>query len=1155
MGTNSRDAVIAVEQKAVDHAYACYERQLRQLTEQSPASASASGKDSIVTKADADRKAAAYGGLAGEALVISRVDVHDPGEPHPETWYVGRRTVADPETGDRLVVSWTTPLAVKWHNARPETPGELLLRRQLRCVERTVEDYFDEISRDSPLAVGVRDGEPVIGPDEVPVPPTITDEPAVDDGPAPRFVPSPRDVSGRLRRKPTQVDEFLLRELHRSRSGRMRDIVETIRRDQMALVTGSPTGVLVVQGGPGTGKSAVGLHRVTWLVNNDHFRAQDILVVGPHQGFLDYVGRVLPTLGTRNVTSVQLARLWAGDIRGTDSAATRLVKSDDRMVTVLRRRVDSERRPGALDALFTAPSDDRDEAAFMVTIGSTSLRLPRSEVLALLHASDEAGGAYRVRRDRFRHVLVDRLLNALTEVAPRRGREATVRRDLERNRHVVTLVERAWPTLSPEEALRSLFDSADRLRECASGILDEAEQAALRRPRAKSAAEEAWTLDDLVCLEELRLLIAGETPRHYRHIVVDEAQDLTPMQARSLRLRCPTGSMTVLGDLAQATGPHSYEDWDRLGALLTDRGEWRATELDISYRVPAQIMEFVAPLARAMAPSLTYPTAVRRAEGEPVSLMPTDSDEVPDAVLARVRRLNGTDGTSPRSIAVVVPDDSRWSAEIEATLDREDALTPEQRATVSVLVASRTKGMEFDHVIALDPAAIVNGESAGARKLYVVLTRSTQSLTILHTSPLPEVLTGGGHPGEVVAAGDAQTAPDTAEAVTPSAPDTSQSPSEPAIGDRIRVRVVAGKGSYRKVQAIHPATTHPLYLFVRHGAPPPPIGADLDCWVVRVEARRSLVSASEHGRKPISPGMAQRYVAALGVLSELAQNEGEFPPDAASRLAELRGMANRCLRRDQSDWLIVWRLLGSPDTERLTVLRDLAQRTRDAIGRGAPDLSTELRSDPASTDWADALSAARAALRARPDEEVGVDTPLDLEPRTPEPRTESAAKDIESHHDQHIPHPPQATVNPMLLDELAIASEADRNCNTHEAVRHELKAALLRAGLRPSDSPTVDVSRDGGDGHFVYEVLGAGCSAYPDLRAGAARLLEIDHTSPRKADRLYLVLSEPPAQDWAADTVRGVFGIHLLWRTPSGWDGPDIARALGVGGAAAPQDS
>ncbi|MGW6456613.1 ATP-binding domain-containing protein [Streptomyces sp. NPDC055078] len=1021
MSTTSREAIVAEEQQAVDHAYDCYEARLAEMTEHSPATASASGKDGIAARKEAEAKAEEYGGLDGEALVVSRVDVREPGEAESETFYIGRRSVSDVRTRDQVVVLWTAPVARKWHNARPESPGEVLLRRQLRCTERLVEDYLDEITPARPalLPAGDIPADPaaladpaaradrsgsasvprtgdrtVISPrtaaedardaddarelDDMSRPidmPDPDDAPARTDAPdpadsavptpeppaadpestatedttpgtedtTPGAVPSPRDGTGRRRRKPQQVDEFLLRELHRSRSGRMRDIVETIRRDQMALVTDSPADVLVIQGGPGTGKSAVGLHRVTWLVNNDHFRAQDILVVGPHQSFLEYVGRVLPTLGTRNVNAVQLSRLWQGDVRGTDSTKTRLIKSDDRMATVLRGRVETECRPEALDSLTTAPSHDQDEPSFAVAVGSTSLRLPRSEVLGLLREAREGSGAYRTRRDRFRTLLVDRLLSALVQLAPRRSRDTTVRRDLERNRQVVALVDRTWPALSPEEALRSLLNSPEKLRECAAGVLGDREQAALHRPKAESAADEAWTLDDLVCLEELRFLIAGETPQRYRHIVVDEAQDLTPMQARSLRRRCPTGSMTVLGDLAQATGPHTYAAWGRLGRLLSGSGDWRVAELNTSYRVPAQIMEFVAPLARAVAPALPYPIAVRRSAGEAVRLVPTTPGELLDATMARVGRLVGTeDGRTLRSVAVIVPDDSPWLQEVRQRLDRAEGMTPERRGAVAVLSAAQAKGMEFDHVLVLDPTTIADRGPAGPRLLYVVLTRSTQTLTVLHTSPLPAALVGD---DEV-----------TGTPSTAAGPSSAETPSPPA-----------------------------------------------------------------------------------------AETAGE--PGAA------------------------------PDTE----------------PQAQPDLKdTEFMNDTATT-----------AQRTAP--------------------------------------------NQALLQELTVASEADRRCNTHEAVRYELKAALFRAGLRPSDSPVTDVSLVGRAGLFLYEVLGSGHTTYAAARTGATRLLEINHTLPRPADRLYVVLPEPPSDDWTADTVHAVFGVHVLWRTPDGWAGQDRATALGGG--------
>ncbi len=328
MNTITRDQVIADEQKAVDRAYDCYDERLAEMTGTSAATAAASNKDGIANRLDAEEKAVAYGGLGGESLVTARVDAPEEPGGEPRPWYVGRRAVSDVRTRDTVVVLWTSPLATKWFAAQAHAPGDVVLRRQLRCVERLVEDYFDDIApagpvpadpvltavpKPRPAADDATTAEPVTPEDAGTGEPPRTPE-AVRPGTAEREgrapARTPADVARVQRRKPLQPDDFLLRELQRSRSGSMRDIVETIRRDQMDLVTGSPSDILVVQGGPGTGKSAVGLHRVTWLVNNDHFRAQDILVIGPHQRFLDYVGQVLPTLGTRDVNAVQLSRLW-----------------------------------------------------------------------------------------------------------------------------------------------------------------------------------------------------------------------------------------------------------------------------------------------------------------------------------------------------------------------------------------------------------------------------------------------------------------------------------------------------------------------------------------------------------------------------------------------------------------------------------------------------------------------------------------------------------------------------------------------------------------------------------------------------------------------------------------------------------------------------
>ncbi|MGW7064252.1 HelD family protein [Streptomyces sp. NPDC054904] len=1190
MSTTTRDEVLAVEQHAVDHAYDCYTARLAEMSGTSAANASASGKDGIANRIEAEARAAAYGGLGDEALVFARVDAPEEPGTEPRPWYIGRRAVWD-VSHEPVVLLWTSPLAKKWTELRTDDPGEVTLRRQLRCVQRVVEGYFDDIAAQpaavaptsTPTTAPTAAPTPTTTPAPVPEPRTSPDDsaaPTSDENadpvaPGPRAPsPSPGDVAARQRRRTVQPDDFLLRELQRSRSGRMRDIVETIRRDQMDLVTGAPSDILVVQGGPGTGKSAVGLHRVTWLVNNDHFKAQDILVIGPHQRFLDYVGQVLPTLGTRDVNAVQLNRLWDGEILGTDSPQARLVKSDERMAAVLRRRVENDYRPEVLDDLVVAPSFEGDEPAIVVTAGSTTLRVPRSEVRALLDQAHRGEGPYRERRDRFRGLLVDRLLQELSGIAPRRGQAGTIRRDLERNRRVERLVERVWPSPGAREALRGLYDSPDLLHACADGILDEGEQAALLRARAASADADPWTLDDHVCLEELRVLISGEVPRRYGHIVADEAQDLTPMQARALRRRCAVnGSMTVLGDLAQATGPHIPEGWDSLGTLLSDDGDWRVAELNTSYRVPAEIMDFVAPLARTIAPTLPYPRAVREAGEDAVRAVATEPWKLLDDTVTQVTRLVGSsDGNTLRSVAVIVPDDSDWLDAISRRIDQHEDIGPQHRGAVSVLAATHAKGMEYDHVLVVEPATIADRGPAGLRQLYVALTRSTQSLTILHTAPLPAVLAGPGTDPGTPTTTPTSPAPPTAEAQAEGQAEAEGEAEPPAVAERLprigtdlRVEVVdQAPGGRFKVKPVSAGIGRPLVLAVRHGSVPPRRGEKLDCWVFANESNQTVLTSDQRGRSPVSPRMAGRYIAALDVLGELTGGD-EDVPDARGRLSELQGMANRVLRRDQADWVDVLNLFGAPDRERLGVLRDLAATANRALKEGTLDAG-RLREALTASGWTETLAEARRVLRGRFAPGTGTD-PDEARPAAPEQQPEQAAPQqaeqaVPQQPDPAAPQQPEqkdeeqmtlaeSTIAPApatkegFLHALEASAAADRTCRKHESVRHALKSSLYWADLQPADSPVVDVSCVTAHGLFLYEALGSGLSTYADLRSGATRLLEINHTLPTRADGLYLVLSEPPAEEWSADTVRDVFNVHVIWWSPEGWGGQDTDIALG----------
>ncbi|WP_307852892.1 AAA family ATPase [Kitasatospora sp. RG8] len=1056
MGTTSRVAVIAAEQLAVDRAYACYEAKLAELADGAAAGAAASGKDGIVARAEARARADVFR-LDDENLVTMRVDAQPDGAAEPEVFYLGRRTVHDPETSDTVVISWTNALATAWRLATPDAPGEVRLRRRLDCDGRTVTDYRDDIVPSA--ATGAEAG-----------------------------VPSPGDADRTARTARPVVDDLLLRDLDRSRRTRMRDIVETIQPDQMALVAGPSTDVLVVQGGPGTGKSAVGLHRVTWLVDNRRFRAEDILVVGPHRRFLEYVGRVLPTLGTRNVTAVELPLLWPGSVRAQDDASVRRVKSDERMAEVLRRRVEGNCRRTAVEAAVAPAEDGREEPVLTVVLGSAPLRVPASEVLRAFDDARDGTGHYRARRDRFRNLLVDRLLAALQQGFPQRALDQAVRRDVERHRQVSALVERAWPPLSPEEALRSLLNTPARLAECASGVLDAQEQALLRRPAAERAEDEPWTLDDLVCLEELRSLISGETPQRYPHIVVDEAQDLTPMQARSLRRRNPKGSMTVLGDLAQATGPHGYADWERIARILAGEGGWHLEQLTTSYRVPARIMEFVAPLAREVAPSVPFPVAVKEADGEAVRIVETTPWQLLAEAVGHAARLAGSDGRTQRSIALVVPEDSDWLAQVQLLVDSAEEMTDEVREAVTVLTAGEAKGMEFDHVLVLEPATITARGPEGARQLYVALTRSTQTLTVLHASPLPAVMlpaADGTPPADADA--DRRPGPGTVDAVRSLAV------------DEIEVGTEAGT--------------------VFAGLTPEQPGPASPGFPARL--RRSLAADLAKGHVEISPrgALLVRGISLTWTLS----------PDGRSVVS---------VRRHTPLDAEIHATLGLPEADELEPGTGLRVR---ALAHGD---RFHWRVTPVATD-----RQRRYVLELRQDDprpEPGQELDVRVVRRHSDVyvvAADAAPGTLSDEEPAALGGPSPAA---LLTAELRALADRDRTCLKHEAVRHQLKSSLLFAGHRPDDSPIADVIRPGARGPVVYEVLPAGRTSYHAVRAGAVRLREIAQVLPDAPGRLCVVLPEAPDEPWIPELVQRVLDVAVMWHSPTGWQGPGGSEPMGA---------
>lgn len=720
----SREAVIAGEQKAVERAYSCLERMRDATAKMVLDPGGANAKDSAELRREHQERLDSYDDLADRPLVIMRVDVASDGSEAGESFYVGRRNVVDEER-ERVVISWTSEAAVRWRQARQSDPGEVRLRRALHCDRQHVRDFRDEVhhARSSDSAVG-----------KSPV-----------NAPAPATSPDAAQA----------VDPFLVHELDRVRDGRMRDIVETIQREQLELVADGRPGVLMVQGGPGTGKTAVGLHRVTWLLDNSGWQAQDVLVVGPHQDFLNFVSTVLPSLGSRGVRTLELSRMWGTGTAPHDTGPRARIKSDLRMAELLRRAVDDVVRPEQL-------KDFVEYGAFTISGSGMTAGVEQAELEGYLDAALARTGALREKRGQFLESLTnglathvvrglsqqerkDRGKEGMNGESRNQGvREKTVvdsrlRAWAEQHPRVSALLKALWPLTDEERILRRLFGDRAVLAKASRELLSEEEQRhLLNKPRTKVV----WSQEDRVCLEELRFLVRGERPRGYKHIVLDEAQDLTPMQVRSLAQRCPDGSMTVLGDLAQATGPHRYATWDDFARALGTE-QWHTAELLVGYRVPRRVMEFAAPLARRHAPATEVPRSIRESGADALTLRHAAPDMLLEELERRLWELEAVTGDQ-RSIAVIIPEDAEVFVGAEETADTVAAKGKNARL-VRVLSASEVNGLEFDHVVVVEPTAIVRDESAGTGRLYVALTRCTQSLSVIHTDPLPAELEGAGH--------------------------------------------------------------------------------------------------------------------------------------------------------------------------------------------------------------------------------------------------------------------------------------------------------------------------------------------------------------------------------------------------------------------------
>jgi DNA helicase IV len=548
--------------------------------------------------------------LGDASLVFGRIDQSR--SEGSGRYYIGRIAVADDEQ-EPLVVDWRAPVAEPFYRATGRAPMGLVRRRHFATRGRQLLGIEDELFGGE---AGLLDGELAVS----------------DNG---------SQVRGQ---------SSLIAALEESRTGKLTDIVATIQGEQDEVIRAPLPGILVVQGGPGTGKTVVALHRAAYLLYTHRFplEGQGVLVVGPNRLFLGYIERVLPSLGEAGVEMAVLADL-VDDVRvaGRDRAATARIKGDARMSQVLAKAVRDRERP------LRAP--------LRLPYGAQTLVVAPEVTAGIV---SEARRRYRVHNPARRFV-ESQLFAALAEASRVPATPDEVRERARFAPQVREALERMWPVLTPAELLHDLFGSRALIDLAARRPLEAAAGAAGARRRSAGVGAVVWTHDDVALLDEARALLGprrrrrpgdGERDevRTYGHIVVDEAQDLSPMQLRMLERRSLNGSMTVVGDIAQATGVWAHQGWDEILDHLPKRRPGRQAELTIGYRIPGPTMDLAARVLAVAAPDLRPPNSVREAADEPriVAVGPPGGHGSGNGDAPEPRRASGgRDAPAPRRAA------------------------------------------------------------------------------------------------------------------------------------------------------------------------------------------------------------------------------------------------------------------------------------------------------------------------------------------------------------------------------------------------------------------------------------------------------------------------------------------------------------------------
>lgn len=753
-GGEDHDAELASEQSRVDAAYGRLDamRAAARRVEAGYRDVGRGGTHQARLERDAavdlTRRRLAALEIGDRPLVFGRLDL-ETGDPA----YVGRVGV-DGESHEALVVDWRAPVAAPFYRATALDPQGVVRRRHFQARGRTLTGLDDEVfDADASQAAG----HALVG------------------------------------------EGALLRAISGRRTGRMGDIVATIQADQDRAIRAPLDGALIVNGGPGTGKTAVALHRAAYLLytHRERLAGRGVLFIGPSPVFLRYVEEVLPSLGEGETRLTTIERLRPGlEVRRSDPPHVERLKGDRRMQEVIAAALSDRQRPlprpvhlriGGHRITMSRAASKRIVRKALRRRGSHNSRRPYVVQRVLDHLERDY---LRVIADRDDLTADDR--SAVSAVVrkekPDRDWSDDLRQRIRERPETREILERMWPVLSGAELLREMSGFPELVRSASADVLTPEEQELLVRDRGPDLASMRWSVADVALIDEADELLgptsdahprpprrsgdtdaleaagrvvdelglggmvsAAEIARRYGsndtppgaeeeipgfgHVLVDEAQDLSPMQWRMIRRRAPGRSLTLVGDFGQASRPGAAASWDDVLDAVDARASTTAT-LAVNYRTPAEIMEPAVRLLRASSPDLTPPEAVRHTGVHP-SFDFVESHELANAVETAAQASAAEGGTvaiiaSARLCRTLGPS----LGELVAGWGSPDALD----ASVALVTPTEAKGLEFDHVVLVEPSEIAGNGAAGLRLLYVCLTRATSTLSVVHAQPLPEAL-------------------------------------------------------------------------------------------------------------------------------------------------------------------------------------------------------------------------------------------------------------------------------------------------------------------------------------------------------------------------------------------------------------------------------